>query len=608
MPDTENKEKEKIKSNLSRISNLLSIIAGVVLILFLGWLYVTDNVEVRQSRNDSGFTAVKDYTCVEIEDDEAPIGVKKEYTFTLNETLDGDSHLAFYTVHQYVNVWLDGQNIYSLKPSGTKRISKTVGSNWVMIPLYREDARKEIRVEITPVYESFRDREVEFLIGSSLAIYTNRLSKDLPQLILGIMAVFVGLVFGCVAAYNLIKKRRGKDLASLGIFSVMLGLWRLTDTRFTPFIFPEKPVFLFCVSVTMLMLGMIPVVRWIEGYSYKESRRVLDVYCIFAALVCLVQLLLQFLGILDLRETLLVTHIMIAVGIAVVIGSVIYEKKKYPRKPKMQIAKKLPLICLLGIMADVVAFYVKGNSSGLLFSLLAFLLYIVFTGIATMFNYSEQEMQLAEKDRQLAEKERKLTERRIATMMSQIRTHFIFNVLTAISGFCKYDAEKADEALILFSRYLRRNIKIIEEEGLIDFSKELEQLQDYVALEQLRFPDTITFEEGIEETNFQIPPLTIQPIVENAIKHGLVEHGRSGRVKLQTMSDERNIIITVSDDGIGFIPEECIREESVGIRNVRFRLESMVRGSLTIESSPDKGTKVTIYIPKEEKNGFKRVS
>lgn len=607
MSNTENKE-EKIKSNLSKISNLLSLTAGVTLIAFLGWLYLTDNVEVRQNRIDSGFTSVKDYTCAEVEDDEAPIGVKKEYTFTLNETLDGDSHLAFYTVHQYVNVWLDGQNIYSLKPSGTKRISKTVGSNWVMIPLYREDAGKEIRVEITPVYESFRGREVEFLIGSSLAIYTNRLSKDLPQLILGIMAVFVGLVFVCVAGYNLIKKHRGKDLASLGIFSVMLGLWRLTDTRFTPFIFPEKPVFLFCVSVTMLMLGMIPVVRWIEGYSYKESRRVLDVYCIFAALVCLVQLLLQFLGILDLRETLLVTHIMIAVGIAVVIGSVIYEKKKYLRKPKMQIAKKLPLICLLGIMADVVAFYVKGNSSGLVFSLLAFLLYIVFTGIATMFNYSEQEMQLAEKDRQLAEKERKLTERRIATMMSQIRTHFIFNVLTAISGFCKYDAEKADEALILFSRYLRRNIKIIEEEGLIDFTKELEQLQDYVSLEQLRFPDTITFEKEIEETNFRIPPLTIQPIVENAIKHGLVEHGRSGRVKLQTMSDERNIIITVSDDGIGFIPEECIKEESVGIRNVRFRLENMVRGSLTIESNPDKGTKVTIYIPKEEKNGFKRVS
>ena len=162
------------------------------------------------------------------------------------------------------------------------------------------------------------------------------------------------------------------------------------------------------------------------------------------------------------------------------------------------------------------------------FSLLSFLLYIVFLGIATMYHYGEQEMELAEKDRKLAEQERMLTERRISLMMSQIRTHFIFNVLTAISGYCKYDAKKADEALILFSRYLRKNIAIIEQEGLIPFSKELEYLEDYVSLEKIRFEDMITFEKDIRERNFMLPPLTIQPIIENAIKHGLVEHGRSG--------------------------------------------------------------------------------
>lgn len=601
MSDSGKAGKSNMGNHISKTAIALSLIAGLALIVMLGFLYVTDRVEIKTNRSNWGFSRVEADSCVETEDIDAPIGVRKEYTFTLKNTPGNDTYFAFYTVHQYVDIYLNGENIYSLKPLKKNPIIRTVGSNWVMIPLYPEDAGKEIRVDITPVYESFRDREVEFLIGSSLAIYTNRLSKDLPQLILGIMAVFVGLVFNCVAFYNLIKKRRGMDLVVLGTFLVMLGLWRLTDTRFSPFLLPEKPVFLFYVSVAMLMLGMVPVVRWIGGHSYKESRCALDVYCIIVSLTCMVQLLLQLSGIFDLRETLVITHILIALGIAVIIGSVIYDRKKYPEKPQIEVAKKLPLICLVGIMADVVAFYVKGNSSGLLFSLLAFLLYIVFTGIATMFNYSEQEMQLAEKDRQLAENERKLTDRRIATMMSQIRTHFIFNVLTAISGYCKYDAEKADEALILFSRYLRRNIKIIEEEGLIDFSKELEQLEDYVSLEQLRFPDMITYEKEIEESNFQIPPLTIQPIVENAIKHGLVEHGKRGTVKLHTKSDERNIIITVSDDGAGFTPKECVKEDSVGIRNVRFRLKSMVQGSLTIESSPGNGTRVIISIPKKEK-------
>ena len=601
MPEFDTKEKCEKRMNLSRIAILLSLTAGVVLVALLVALGATDNADVQQIRADSGFERVENVSCREIEDENAPIGIRKEYTFSLNEILKNDIHLAFYTVHQYVDVYLDGQEIYSLKPAEKNRISKTVGSNWVMIPLFREDAGKEIRVVITPVYESFRNREVEYLIGSPLAIYKDRLSRDLPQLILGAMVVFVGIIFVCVAGYSTLKKQRGKGLVNLGLFSVMMGLWRLTDTRFTPFILPEKPVFLFYVSVTMLMIGMIPLIRWMEESYHENGRRILDGYCIGASGICLIQLLLQFFGVVDLRDTLSVTHIVIAVGIIVAVGNALFIHIKYPQKQK-RVGKKLPLICLAGVMADIIAFYIKGNSSGLLFSLLAFLLYIVSVGIATMFQYSEQEMKLAEKDRQLAEKERKLTERRISAMMSQIRTHFIFNVLTAISGFCKYDPQKADETLILFARYLRRNLKIIEEEGLIDFAKELEQLEDYVALEQIRFPDMIRFEEEIEETNFRIPPLTVQPIVENAIKHGLVEHGRSGTVRLCTMCSETGSVLIVEDDGAGFVPEECEKEDSVGIRNVRYRLESMVNGSLTIESSPGNGTKVTIRIPKQAEN------
>ena len=600
MPVPDKRNNAKSNNILSKIAFLLSSVAGVVLVALLIALCMTDNVKVSQSRSDSGFMTVENAACQEVEAADTPIGVKKVYTFTLNEKPDSDTHLAFYTVHQYVDVYLDGQNIYSLKPSEKNQMIKTVGSNWVMIPLYRRDAGKEIRVEITPVYESFRDREVEFLIGSQLAIYKKRLFKDLPQLILGIMAVFAGIVFICVALYNLYRKHRGKSLAALGMFSVMMGLWKLTDTRFTPFILPDKPIFLFYVSVTMLMLGMIPLLQWMEGYLTQKSRRILDVYCILAALICLIQLLLQIFGILDLREMLYITHIVIAAGVVSAIGIAVYERIRYPQKPRLLVGNKLPYICVAGVIADVVAFYIKGNSSGLVFSLLAFLLYIVFLGIATMFNYGEQELQLAETNRQLAEQERKLTERRISAMMSQIRSHFIFNILATISTYCKSDAKKADDALIRFSRYLRRNIKILEEEGLIDFQTELEQLEDYIALEQLRFQDMITFVKDIEVISFQIPPLTIQPIVENAIKHGLVEQDRSGTIMLKTEREDGVIVITITDDGVGFVPQECEKEDSIGIKNVRFRLESMVKGSLDIESAPGKGTKVTIKIPVKE--------
>lgn len=600
MPDSEKvqKEKDKISIRLSKISFILSVAAGLVIVTLLVLLGMVDNAEVSRGRTDNGYSSVKNYNCNEVEDADSPIGVKKEYTFFLDEVMDRDTYLSFYTVHQYVDVYLDGQNIYSLKPSGKNRLSKTVGSNWTMIPLYREDAGKEICVEITPVYESFRDRKVELLIGSQLAVYKDRLSKDLPQLILGIMAVFVGVVFVCVALHSLFRKHRGKSLAALGLFSIMLGFWRLTDTRFTPFILPDKPVLLFYVSVTMLMLGIVPLIKWTEEYSAKGSRRVLDCYCIVASLICLIQLALQFFGVLDLRDTLVVTHVVIAIGAAVAIINAIYERVKYPEKSMGLIGKKLPLICVAGIIADVAAFYIKGNSSGLLFSLLAFLLYIVFMGIATMFNYSEQEMQLAEKDKLLAEKERKLTERRVATMMSQIRTHFIFNILTAISGMCEYDPKKADETLVRFSRYLRRNIDVMEEDVPELFSKSMEYLEDYIALEQSRFGDKIKFVKDLEVTNFKLPPLLLQPLVENSIKHGILPKPSGGTIKLSTRTDGKNIIITVLDDGVGFNTEDMNKKGSVGISNVRYRLENMVNGSMTIESSIGNGTKVTVVIPR----------
>ena len=223
-----------------------------------------------------------------------------------------------------------------------------------------------------------------------------------------------------------------------------------------------------------------------------------------------------------------------------------------------------------------------------------------------MYNYSEQEIRIADQARQLANQEkelsetqRKLTERRIAIMMSQIRTHFIFNVLSTISGFCKCDAKKADEVLIRFARYLRKNIQIIEEENMIHFSDELAHLEDYVALEQVRFPDRIMFQKEIKEKNFLLPPLTVQPLVENAIKHGLLEHDRSGTVVLRTERESKMAVITITDDGVGFCSQELNSQECVGIRNVRYRLENMAGGSLVVDSTPGEGTKVTIKVPME---------
>ena len=191
---------------------------------------------------------------------------------------------------------------------------------------------------------------------------------------------------------------------------------------------------------------------------------------------------------------------------------------------------------------------------------------------------------------------KELKNSRIVLAMSQIKTHFIFNVLTAISGMCEYDPIKADETLVQFARYLRHNIDVMQEDGLEMFSKTLEHLEDYVQLEQVRFGDKIKFVKDLKVTEFKIPSLVLQPIVENSIKHGLCQKKDGGTIVIETWTDGTNIKIAISDDGVGYCVE-TEKEESVGLRNVAFRLKNMVDGNMEIESTEGIGTKVLITIP-----------
>ena len=192
---------------------------------------------------------------------------------------------------------------------------------------------------------------------------------------------------------------------------------------------------------------------------------------------------------------------------------------------------------------------------------------------------------------------KELKNSRVVLAMSQIRTHFIFNVLNAISGMCLYDPAQANQTVVHFAKYLRGNINILQDDELIPFRKELEHLEDYIVLEKVRFDDRIQFVKELEADEFLIPPLILQPIVENAIKHGLLRTKKGGTIQLITKREGDQIVIRIIDDGAGFDVKAPVREGAVGINNVKFRLEYMIKGKMETISEPGKGTTVTIKMP-----------
>ncbi len=195
--------------------------------------------------------------------------------------------------------------------------------------------------------------------------------------------------------------------------------------------------------------------------------------------------------------------------------------------------------------------------------------------------------------------EAELKESRIAVMLSQIQPHFIYNTLGTIERMCLKDPQKANELVRNFSLYLRGNFSELDNAKPITFSQEMNHVKHYTDIEQVRFPD-ITIQYDLRSVEFLLPALSVQPLVENAIKHGLMGLEKGGIVTISAYETETHYMVEVIDDGVGFDMNAGYDEtKHVGIKNIKGRIEAMCDGSLTIESKNGYGTKATIKIPKE---------
>lgn len=196
--------------------------------------------------------------------------------------------------------------------------------------------------------------------------------------------------------------------------------------------------------------------------------------------------------------------------------------------------------------------------------------------------------------------EMRLQESQISIMLSQIQPHFLYNTLNSIYQLCETNPMRARSLVNSFSEYLRNNLSTLEEPGLITFETELSHVNTYLDIEKVRFEDTLEIEYDIKCVDFSLPVLTVQPIVENAVKHGTSKKRGGGTVRISTREDKESYIIEVSDTGCGFDSAKPKNDgkRHVGIENVKQRLSNMCGGSLSIESTVGKGTLATIIIPK----------
>lgn len=341
-------------------------------------------------------------------------------------------------------------------------------------------------------------------------------------------------------------------------------------------------------------------------YFLKETKRIGYIVTIASGVSIGIYFVLPVLTDVYFYDTWLPWVITQSVANVVLLGCLIKEYIASSKKERM-VHMGMALL-VLAFEADAVATAIGLWEGGaiskyvfvvLFIAALFVLLRLIPGNINAATKAKELELQRSRLEAEKNMVEAELKESRISIMLSQIQPHFIYNTLGTIERMCLKDPQKAFDLVRNFSLYLRGNFSELDSVTPIRFADEIKHVEYYVNIEKVRFPD-MSIEYDVEATEFVLPALSVQPLVENAIKHGLMRLETGGTVKIHSYETPTHFCVEVTDDGVGFDTDAPIDEKKhVGLRNIRGRLKAMVNGALVMESKPGVGTKAIIMIPKE---------
>ena len=339
------------------------------------------------------------------------------------------------------------------------------------------------------------------------------------------------------------------------------------------------------IRITLLSIENKSPVSKLTKYTANTAAAVVGVNFILSAATPFTHIYFYFdeMNLTVLQEALIVSDICVFIWTVLTLFILITNRKNLSRKE-------------MGALLS----YVILPTFALIFYLMTLnLLFIIYSVTMSIIIYFASIQ--AELSQQIKQKELELAESRIGTMTSQIQPHFIFNALAAIRTMIRVDPDLAAETLNEFSDYLRSNIDSLSVTTPISFENEMKHVDTYLSIEQKRFKDKLKITYDINVKDFYLPQLSIQPIVENAVRHGITSKRiDGGNITISTHKIFDEIVITVTDDGVGFDTTQLMNKQGrvhAGMQNVRTRLAEMVGGTLDVQSAVDAGTTVTITIP-----------
>ena len=521
----------------------------------------------------------------------------------------GDIPIAFYTNHISLTFYEGEHEPYTMDMENPWYGNSACGEGWAAyLPV--NGGEEPIEILVRNPHRFGNETAIDQML-SNVAIWANIdferdvLAAGQIQRNIGLFFVIVAFVLLGSALFAALLHRPNSGLIwLLGATILFAGIYLAFSASGVSFW--SKMI---AVNTSMLGFSMMFYMLFVTGIVTRLLKKTKRIGCVATAAVGVmdgIYILAPVLTQLRFYDTWLPWVITQSVANAVVLVCLIREFRSVT--PKERWVYLGMGMMMLAFEADAVAtaagFWKGGFLSQYVFSIMfAVALFVALRLIPESINAAEKAKELElQRSRLEAEKnivEAELKESRVAIMLSQIQPHFIYNTLGTIERMCLKDPQKANELVRNFSLYLRGNFSELDSVVPIRFAEELKHVEYYVNIEKVRFPD-MNIEYDVETTEFVLPALSVQPLVENAIKHGLMRLETGGTVTIRSYETPTHFCVAVKDDGVGFDTSLPIDEKKhVGLRNIRGRLKAMVDGDLILESKPDVGTKAVIMIPKE---------
>lgn len=506
--------------------------------------------------------------------------------------VDDGEEVFFYLNHIGMTLRINGEVVVDAEDIDQALCAKY----WYGIRLPEITQDDKIEIHLTNAHKFGNDDAYIQLLMNTYSLPQEALHQQLnyrnfPRQIVGLVMLVVSLILLGMAAFAMLVRTQGmRQMWILGLASLFAGsaiamsipdvsLW-FDNTAFN--------THALCIGI---MMTVFMIVKLVANISLGIWKKLSDAATWMSGTLTLGVFLLAIFGrgrIYDLMYYWAMVHLVL-IGVKLVCCAAGIWRGENRRNCIIS------AILLIAILADIISAFAGQYSGGrnsqtviciYFIGFMIFALYMVPRAIGASAHAKELEYELQNS--------------RVSIMISQIQPHFLYNVLTSICYLCDKNPKQAKSALIQFSEYLRTNLDSIKCRTLVSIEQELTHVRTYLNLEMMRFEDALNVEYDIGCSHFMLPPLTIQPLVENAVKHGLGGTEKNHTVKISVEQTKRGYEIRVTDNGAGFDINRVEEDgkQHVGIVNVRQRLESMVNGSLEIESEVGKGTTATIIIPR----------